>query len=244
MALPKIDVPIYTVDLLSTGKPVRFRPFTVKEEKLFLMTNETDDVKSMLDTTKQVLNNCVLDEIDVENLPMFDIEKLFLNIRARSVGEVVNLKYKCNNSIKNEKEEEVKCGNLVDVDVNVLEIKPLENKNHSKKIVITENVGVVMKYPSFKLFENINVQDNSESILEMAINCIDYIYDKDNLYYAKDTPKEELIDFVDSLQSKDLEKIKDFFVTMPKLQKNVKFKCNKCGYDENINIEGIESFFV
>jgi len=242
--LPKIDVPIYTVKLLSTGKPVRFRPFTVKEEKLFLMTNETDDVKAILETTKQVLNNCILDEVDIENLPMFDIENIFLNIRARSVSEIIKLNYKCNNIITDEKGEDSKCDNLVNVELNVLEIKPEENNQHDKKIVISENVGIVMKYPSFKLFENVNLSDNPNSIIETALKCIDYIYDKDNIYYSKDIPKQELDEFIDSLQSKDLEKIKKFFETMPKLKKQVHFKCKKCEYEENINVEGIESFFV
>ena len=242
--LPKIDVPIYTVKLLSTGKPVRFRPFTVKEEKLFLMTNETDDVKAILETTKQVLNNCILDEVDIENLPMFDIENIFLNIRARSVGETIKLNYKCNNIVTNEKGEDSKCDNLVNIELNVLEIKPEENNQHDKKIVISENVGIVMKYPSFKLFENVNLSDDPNSIIETALKCIDYIYDKDNIYYSKDIPKQELDEFIDSLQSKDLEKIKKFFETMPKLKKQVYFKCKKCEYEENINVEGIESFFV
>ena len=242
--LPKIDVPIYTVKLLSTGKPVRFRPFTVKEEKLFLMTNETDDVKSILETTKQVLNNCILDEVDIENLPMFDIENIFLNIRARSVGETIKLNYKCNNIVTDEKGEDSKCDNLVNIELNVLEIKPEENNQHDKKIVISENVGIVMKYPSFKLFENVNLSDDPNSIIETALKCIDYIYDKDNIYYSKDIPKQELDEFIDSLQSKDLEKIKKFFETMPKLKKQVHFKCKKCEYEENINVEGIESFFV
>lgn len=244
MKLPKIDVPIYTVNLLSTGKPIKFRPFTVKEEKLFLMTSETDDAKAVLDTIKQVLNNCILDDVDIENLPMFDIENLFLNIRARSIGEVVNLRYKCNNLVKDEKNEETKCNNVVDIDLNVLDIKPEENKSHDKKISITENLGIVMKYPSFKVFENINLDDESISIIETIVNSIDYVYDKENVYYAKDTSKEELNEFVESLQSKDLEKIKDFFLTMPKLSKNVHFKCSKCNYEEDIKIEGIESFFV
>jgi len=242
--LPKIDVPIYTVKLLSTGKPVRFRPFTVKEEKLFLMTNETDDVKAILETTKQVLNNCILDEVDIENLPMFDIENIFLNIRARSVGEIIKLNYKCNNIVTDEKGEDSKCDNLVNIELNVLEIKPEENGQHDKKIVISENVGIVMKYPSFKLFENVNLSDDPSFIVETALKCIDYIYDKDNIYYSKDIPKQELDEFIDSLQSKDLEKIKKFFETMPKLKKQVHFKCKKCEYEENINVEGIESFFV
>lgn len=244
MSLPKLDVPIYSVDLLSTGKNIRFRPFTVKEEKLFLMANESDDISEIMNVVKQVLNNCILDEIDVDNLPMFDIENIFLNVRARSVGEVVNLKYKCNNTVKNENQEDIKCNNLVDIDVNILDIKPEQNENHSKKIQLTENIGVMMKYPSLKLFEKINFKDDVDTILETTINCIDYIYDKENVYYAKDTTKEDLVEFLESLQTKDLEKIKDFFETMPKLKKNIHFHCKKCNYEEDINVEGLESFFV
>ena len=104
--LPKIDVPIYNVKLLSDGKDVKFRPFTVKEEKLFLMANESEDLITIVDTVKQVLNNCVLSDFDIDSLPLFDIEHLFLNIRARSIGEVVNLKYKCNNTVLDEESKE------------------------------------------------------------------------------------------------------------------------------------------
>jgi hypothetical protein len=242
--LPKIDVPIYTINLLSTGKPTRFRPFTVKEEKLFLMTAQSEDLKEIFNTTKQVINNCVLDDIDIEELPMFDIEHLFLNIRARSISEVVNLKYKCNNVVKTEEGEEKVCNNLVDLEINVLEIEPTKDKNHNKKIEITNNVGFVMKYPTLKLFEKVDINTDVESILEMTINCIDFVYDGDNVYYSKDVSKEELTEFIENLQTKELEKIKEFFLTMPKLQKNVHFRCNKCKYEEDISVEGIESFFV
>ena len=123
--LPKIDVPIYNVKLLSNGKNLRFRPFTVKEEKLFLMANENEDLDNVVDTIKQILNNCVLDEFQVDSLPLFDIEHLFLNIRARSISEIVNLKYKCNNNILDEEtKEEKKCNNVVEIDLNILEVEP------------------------------------------------------------------------------------------------------------------------
>lgn len=242
--LPKIDVPIYTINLISTGKPIRFRPFTVKEEKLFLMTAQSEDLKEIFGTTKQVLNNCILDPIDVEELPMFDIEHIFLNIRARSISEIVNLKYKCNNTVKNEEGEEKTCNNLVDLEINVLEIEPTKDKNHNKKIEVTNKVGFVMKYPTLKLFEKVDINTDIESILDMTVNCIDFVYDGDNVYYSKDVPKEELLEFIEGLQTKELEKIKEFFLTMPKLQRNVHFKCNKCKYEEDILVEGIESFFV
>jgi DNA-directed RNA polymerase subunit M/transcription elongation factor TFIIS len=231
---------------LSNGKHLSFRPFTVKEEKLFLMANESEDLNSVVDTIKQILNNCVLDEIDIESLPLFDIEHLFLNIRARSIGEVVNLKYKCNNTIAGEEgaEEEKKCGNLVEIDLNILEIEPEKQEGHSTKIEITENMGIVMKYPNFETLKTFDIENEADSIIKTTIDCIEYIYDKEQIYYAKDTTQEELIEFVESMQAKDLEKIKLFFDTMPRMKKDIEFKCNKCGHEETIELEGIQNFFV
>ncbi len=243
--LPKIDVPIYNVKLLSTGKSLRFRPFTVKEEKLFLMANEGEDLTTVVDTIKQILNNCLLDEFDIDSLPLFDIEHLFLNIRARSIGEVVNLKYKCNNDVLDEEtKEEKKCNNIVQIDLNVLDIQPKKQEGHTNKIEITEKLGIMMKYPNFETLKKFKDVEEADSIIKMTVNCIDYVYDADKIYYAKDTTEEELVEFVESMQSKDLEKIKTFFDTMPKVKKDVDFKCDKCGHEEKIEIEGIQNFFV
>ena len=243
--LPKIDVPIYNVKLLSTGKSLRFRPFTVKEEKLFLMANEGEDLTTVVDTIKQILNNCILDEFDIDSLPLFDIEHLFLNIRARSIGEVVNLKYKCNNDVLDEEtKEEKKCNNVVQIDLNVLDIHPEKQEGHTNKIQITEKLGIVMKYPNFETLKKFKDVSEADSIIKMAVNCIDYVYDADKIYYAKDSQEEDLIEFIESMQSKDLEKIKNFFDTMPKIRKDVDFKCNKCGHEEKIEVEGIQNFFV
>ena len=243
--LPKIDVPIYNVKLLSTGKSLRFRPFTVKEEKLFLMANEGEDLTTVVDTIKQILNNCILDEFDIDSLPLFDIEHLFLNIRARSIGEVVNLKYKCNNDVLDEEtKEEKKCNNVVQIDLNVLDIHPEKQEGHTNKIQITEKLGIVMKYPNFETLKKFKVVSEADSIIKMAVNCIDYVYDADKIYYAKDSQEEDLIEFIESMQSKDLEKIKNFFDNMPKVSKDLDFKCGKCGHEEKITVEGMESFFV
>ena len=244
MALPKIDSPIFSAKLISSGKEVRFRPFTVKEEKLFLIAYQADDVKNITETIIQILNNCVLDELDVKSLPIFDIEYLFLNLRARSVGEVVNLTYRCNNTVTDETGEEKKCGNKVEMDVDLLSIKPETVEKHNSKIELNPTLGIVMKYPTLEMVDTFNVQDEIETIIEMIVSCIDYIYDEDNVYYAKDSTKEELLEFIDSLSTKDLEKIKQFFGSLPKLKKKVDFKCNKCGYEEEIELEGLQSFFA
>jgi hypothetical protein len=243
--LPKIDVPIYELELISTGEKIKFRPFTVKEEKIFLMASESKDSKTIIDATKQVINNCVLSEIDVENLPIFDIENIFLNLRSKSIGEVVRLKYRCNNKIFDEEmKEEKNCNAIVEIELDLNEVKPQMNQNHNKKIEITDSVGIVMKYPNIKVIEKYDEKNEVNSIFQTIISCIDYIYDSENIYYTKDTTKEELIEFIESLQTKDLQKLKDFFETVPKIQKEISFKCQKCKYEENIVVEGIESFFV
>lgn len=244
MALPKIDAPIFDVKLISTGQTLKFRPFTVKEEKLFLIAYESNDIKTTTDTIVQILNNCIIDNLDVRKLPIFDIENIFLNLRSRSVGEVIKLNYRCNNTVTDDKQEEKKCNNRVEIELNLLNIVPQMNEKHNSKIELSDKLGIVMKYPTLEVIEKIKALDEIDAVIEMIIECVDYIYDEENVYYAKYASKEELMEFIDSLSTKDLEKIKDFFDTLPKLTKKIEFKCNKCGYTEDIVLEGIESFFV
>jgi hypothetical protein len=242
--LPKIDVPVYTINLISNGKIVKFRPFTVKEEKLFLMANEAEDINTAIETTKQILNNCVISEIDIDKLPIFDIEYLFLNIRAKSVSEVVNLQYKCSNDVVNEENNEThKCNNIVKIDVNLLEIKP-EKSKVSNKIEITDKLGLVMKYPTFEDIKKYETANEGDVIVKLTADCIEYVYDGEQIYYSKDTTLNERVEFIEGMQTKDLEKIKQFFDSMPKVKKDIEFNCNKCGYEEKITLEGLQSFFV
>lgn len=239
--LPKIDIPIYETHLISNGELVRFRPFLVKEQKLFLMANESEDPKETINTIKQVLRNCILDDLDVDNLATFDIEYLFLQLRARSVGEVVTLRFTCNNDIT----EEEKCGNLVKVDVNVLDIKPTIGAEHTNKIQINEKIGLVLKYPTFGSVDVASLDtENLDQVLDIIVACIDYIYDEDQVYPAKDSNKKELTEFIENLKQSDLEKISAFFNSLPKMKKDIDFSCNKCGYHETLQLEGIQSFFV
>jgi hypothetical protein len=237
--LPKLDVPIYSVNLISTGKPVRFRPFLVKEQKMFLMASESEDSNEMVNIIRQVLKNCVIDEIDIDSLPTFDLEYLFLNLRARSVEEVVDLRYKCNNVI-----DEKKCSGVVEFKLNLLQIEPTKNEKHKEKIQITENLGICFKYPTFDMLQKYEKLSENEIMIRILVDCIDYIYDKDQIYYSKDSSREELEEFIDNLQQKDLEKFKEFFDTMPEIKKDVQFKCPKCSYEEDITIKGIQNFFV
>lgn len=244
MALPKLDVPTYEVNLISTGKPIRFRPFLVKEQKLFLMASESDDPNEVIKTIRQVLKNCILDEVDIDSLPTFDLEYLFMNLRARSVEEVVDLRYRCNNMVHDENGEEKRCGGEFEFSLNLLEIQPTKNPRHTNRINITENLGVCFRYPTFEMVQKYENLSENEVMLNVLVDCIDYIYDKENLYYAKDSTREELQDFIENLQQKDVEKFEVFFETIPEIKKNVDFKCGKCGYEETITLKGIQNFFV
>jgi len=244
MILPKLDTPTYELNLISTGKPVRYRPFLVKEQKMFLMSAESEDTKELITTIRNVLKNCLLDEVDVDNLPSFDLEYLFMNLRARSVEEVVNLKYKCNNNVKNEEGEEKKCNHIVEFDVNILEIEPTTYDNHTDKIQINEKVGIRLKYPTFEMFQKYDNLEQGEAMLQVLVDCIDYIYDEEQMYYSKDSTRKELEEFIDNLQQKDLEKFKDFFNTMPELKKDLNFDCPKCEHKETITVKGMQNFFV
>ena len=241
--LPKLDVPIHELKLVSTGKTIRFRPFLVKEQKLFLMASESDEPKEVVNVIRQVLKNCVLDEIDIDQLPTFDLEYLFLNLRARSVEEVVELRYKCNNTIKTEAGEDKKCDGKVDFKINLLEIEPKKGENHINKVQVTENLGVCLKYPTFDMIQRYESLDENEVMSKVLADCIDYVYDKEQIYYAKDSTREELEEFIDNLQQPHLEKIKVFFDTMPEIKKDLHFKCTKCGYEEEIVVRGLQNFF-
>lgn len=245
MALPKIEVPIYDCILPSNKKKVKFRPFLVKEQKLLLMASESVEVKDVVDSIKQVVKNCVIDEIDVDALPVFDLEFLFLNLRARSVSEVVKVKYKCNNVVgQNADGEDKHCENIVDIEVNVLEINPIFGEGHSSKVELSDKLGIVFKYPTFEMIESMSDKSENDIVFGLITKCIDYIYDEDQIYYSKDFSENEIFEFIDGLRQEHLDKIKEFFDTMPKVKKAVVFHCSKCGHHEDIEIEGIQNFFV
>lgn len=241
--LPKLDVPIYSVKLISTGKEIRIRPFLVKEQKLFLMAAESEDSKETINTIKQVLKNCVLDDVDIDSLPTFDLEYLFMNLRARSVEEVVTLKYKCNNTVKDTKGEDTVCNGTVDFEVNLLEIQPTKHADHTNKFMLNDRIGICLKYPTFEVVQKYEQMEENDIMVNILIDCIDYLYDEEQVYYAKDSTRKELEDFIDSMQQKDLEKVRVFFETMPEIKKDFDFHCSKCGYEEKMEVKGLQNFF-
>lgn len=240
MALPKIDTPIYDLELPLSKKKIRFRPFLVKEQKNLLMAMESDDRESIEKNIKQILQNCTITKkVTIDTLPMLDIEYYFLQLRARSVGEIVENKYRCDNLVNGET-----CGNIMETSVNLLDIKVEGLKNDNDVIQLTDTISVKMKYPEFSVIQKISNSNNLTDVaFTMIAESIDYIYDGEQFYYAKETTTEELIDFLESLSQQQFAKIEEFFSNMPKLEKKIQMKCSKCGFEHNLDVEGLESFF-
>jgi hypothetical protein len=240
MALPKIDAPVYELDLPLSGNHVRFRPFLVKEQRNLLMALESDDKETIEKNVRQVLHNCTLTEnIDIDSLPILDVEYYFLQLRARSVGEVVDNKYRCENVV-NEK----KCGNLMETSINLLDIQIEKDDSISDIVQINDSISVKLKYPEFSVLKTVAHFDNSADIaFQMIIESIDYIFDGQQYYYAKETTQEELTEFIESLNQDQFSRIERFFENLPKLNKTINMTCSKCGYAHTIEVEGLDNFF-
>ena len=240
MALPKIDTPIYDLELPLSKKKIRFRPFLVKEQKNLLMAMEANDRESIENNIKQVLQNCTLTKgVKVEKLPVVDVEYYFLNLRARSVGEIVENRYRCNNEVDGKV-----CGNLMETELNLLDIKVSNLTENSDTIQLTDKISVKLKYPEFSIVGKLSKLNSATDVaFEMIADSIDYIFDGEQMYYAKESSREELIDFVESLNQQQFAKIEDFFANLPKIEKKIEMKCSKCGFEHKLDVEGLESFF-
>ena len=240
MALPKIDVPVYELELPVSKRHIRYRPFLVKEQRNLLMALEADDTEIIEQNIRQVLINCTIGEIDVDSLPITDVEFYFLQLRARSVGEVVQNKYKCNNEVDSKE-----CGNIMNVDVNLLDIKVEMNTEMKDIIQLTDKISVKLRYPEFYVVKRFaKTESAADMALDMVAESIEWIYDGEQYYYSRESDPAELIEFVESLNQEQFVKLEEFFNNLPKLNKKVEMKCSKCGFEHSIDVEGLESFFA
>ena len=230
MSLPKIKHPIYAITLPSNQLQVNFRPFTVKEEKLLLMAKSSEKSEDIINSIKQVIQNCIIEKIDVNKLATFDVEYIFIKLRSKSVGEIIELEYTDNDS-----------PDKILFKVNLDDVAVHHNPDHTNKFIVFDNIGIQMKYPTLeemKLFEQ-GLTD--ENIFKILYRCIDKIYDDDTVY--SEYTEDELSDFIESLPVEGLEIIKTFFETMPVLQHTVKLK-NKQGETKEVVLKGINDFFT
>jgi hypothetical protein len=236
MALPKLQVPRYELKLPSDGRRIKYRPFLVKEEKLLLLAMETQDQQNMVDTIKDlIVNTTNLSMPDVDNLPTFDIEYLFLQIRSKSVGESVDLMMTCPDDMETQV--------AVTVDLSQVEVK--RNPKHSNTIKLDKTISMVMKYPKMDTFVSANFEtgDQLDNVFEVTISCIDQIIDGEEVYDAKESSREELQEFLEQFDSKQFEQIQTFFETMPKLSHEIKFMNPNTKVEQTYVLEGLASFF-
>jgi len=237
MALPKLNVPVYEAILPSTEKVIKYRPFLVKEEKLLLTAQESGE-DAVLPAVKQIIKNCIQGEIDVDNMPIFDIEFLFLRLRAKSVGEEITIGLKPWGCPQNNGEL---CKFTTEVTINLEEIECVKNKKHTSKIMLDDKIGIMMKYP------DISQMGIKGSEIEMGMkiikNCISMIFTQEETHEKDSFTDKELDEFIDSLNSKQMEGINNFFETMPTIKHTAKYTCKTCGEEKETTVQGLNSFF-
>lgn len=239
MALPIINAPEYFLELPSTGQKVKYRPFIVREEKVLLLALESEDISEMSNAVKNVLSNCVKGEnINIETLPTFDIEYLFLNIRGKAVGEEIEVNILC----PDDEETYVKTKIFID------EIKVKKNPDHKKNIRLNESLMMELKYPSLEQFikSNFDFSDRKnqlEQSLDLIASCVDKIYNEEEVWTSSDVTKQEIVNFIEGMNSKQFSEVERFFETMPKLEHTVKIKNPTTKVESEVTLAGLSDFF-
>ena len=234
MALPKMDLPTYELEVPSTKKKIKFRPFLVKEEKILLMALETDDEKNIKNAVFELLKASISTRIKLENLASFDLEYIFLNIRAVSVGEIVQMNVTCQDDEKTQ----------VKYNLNLTDVNVIFPKGHDSKIMLTDTLGVIMKYPSFDGFIQGQFSDNKEfDVIKVIAESIDQIFEGEEVYDESTTSKKEFVQFVEGLTTPQLEKIQEFFETAPRLEHSFKVTNPNTGKESDYTLRGLASFF-
>ena len=236
MPLPKIVTPSYELTLPSNGKKISYRPFLVKEEKILILAIESSSLKQISRAIKDILKNCILTKgVKVDELPTFDIEYLFLNIRARSIGESIELVVTCPD------DNETKVNTTIYID----EIEVKRNDEHNTDIKIDDTYTMRMKYPSLDEFidENFNFDEQSDNSFENIASCIDMVFSEEEAWEAKDCTKKELTEFVEQLNSAQFKEIEQFFDTMPQLSHDIEVQNPKTKVKSTVKLEGLASFF-
>lgn len=230
MSLPVFDTPIHSVTLPGSGDTVKFRPFLVKEQKQLLMAASAD-TNEQNDVIEATINACTFGKVDAAKLASFDVEYLFMQIRARSVGEFVDMVLTCG------------CGAKTDARLDLTSVKIEKSDRHSSKIDLGDGNLINMRYPSLRDVDEMSGDRSADGVIKMIASSIDTIWQGDNLYNATDYSVGELIDFVENLSPTNLAKIEEFFETMPALNHKMEWQCRDCSKHNEVVLEGIQSFF-
>jgi len=237
MPLPKISTPTYELELPSTGKKIKYRPFLVKEEKILIIAMESEDEKQITNAIKEVISSCIISRgVKIDQLSTFDIEYLFLNIRGKSVGEEVEVMVTCPD------DGETQIPTVINLD----EIKVQKGKNHTRDIKLDDELVLRMKYPSLDEFIKNNFSGEEISVdntFDLIASCVEQVYSEEESWSASDCTKKELKQFLEQLSSKQFKEIENFFDTMPKLSHTVTVTNPKTGVESDIVLEGLTAFF-
>ena len=237
MALPKLTTPTYELEVPSTDEKLKYRPFLVREEKILLIALESGKSEDIITAIKDIVTECTYGKIDLGKMPMFDVEYIFLNIRAKSVGEVSTLKLLC----PDDKET------YVNIDIDLSEIMVQVDEGHNPKIELTDEMGMIMTYPTIDSLNATGVTEiTADNMLDVISACILQIYDKkgEEVFETKDQTKKELSEFVESLNTKQFQEVQKFFDTMPKLKHTVELENPKTGVKSEIVLQGLNDFFA
>jgi len=238
MALPQVNTPTYELAVPSTDKKLKYRPFLVKEEKILMIAMEAKEQSGIIDAVKQIVESCTFNKLDVSKSPMFDVEYIFLNIRAKSVGETSTIRLRCPDDNET----------FVETQIDLTTIEVEMPKGHNNKIELTKEMGMIMTYPTLELFSDFDgiTTVNATNMIDIISSCIVQIYDKkgEEVFEAKDSTKQELIDFVEQLNSKQFKDIQKFFDTMPKLTHTVEIENPKTKVKSEVTLNGLNDFFI
>ena len=236
MALPKLTTPTYELEIPSTDEKIKYRPFLVKEEKILMMAMESKASSDITQAVKDIVSECTFNKVKIDDMPMFDVEYIFLNIRSKSVGEVSKLKLLCPDDNKT----------YADVEVNLSEVKVQVGDDHTNKIELGNGMGMIMKYPTIDSFKESGIKDiNPNNMLEVISTCILQIYEEEGkkVYDTKDQTKKEVTDWIEQLNSKQFKDVQNFFETMPKLKHEITIKNPKTKKESKIMLNGLNDFF-
>ena len=237
MALPKLNTPTYELEVPSTDEKIKYRPFLVKEEKILLMAMESKDNAQIINAVKEIVSSCTFEKLNVATMPMFDMEYIFLNIRAKSVGEVSNLKILCPDDKKT----------YANVELDLTKVEVQVGDEHSNKIELTDDMGLIMTYPTIDSFLESGIETiDANNMLDVISTCILQIYEEkgEKVYQAKDQTKKELTEFIESMNSNQFKKLQSFFDTMPKLTHTIKVKNPKTKKSSDVKLTGLNDFFA
>ena len=236
MALPKLTTPTYELEIPSTDEKISYRPFLVKEEKILLMAMESGKNEDIVNAIKQIVSECTYNKLKLGNMPMFDIEYIFLNIRAKSIGEVSKLRVLCPDDKKT----------YADIEVNLEDVQVQVDDEHTNKIELTDSMGMIMTYPTIDSFMETGLDKiTASNMLDVIGTCILQIYENkgEKIYDAKDQTKKELNEFIEQLSSQQFKQIQKFYDTMPKLKHTIKVKNPKTKKTSEITLQGLNDFF-